>query len=106
MAWGKESRQARGYGAAWDKVRKFVMERDKGLCQPSLRKGLIVRATEVDHIVSKARAKQLGWSQARIDHPDNLQAISSEEHKRKTKEEVGAQYKPKQKIGLDGYPIE
>lgn len=106
MVWGTTSRQARGYGTAWTKVRKVVMERDKGLCQPSLKKGLIVRATEVDHIVSKAKAKRMGWSDARIDHPDNLQAISSEEHKRKTKEEVGATYKPKLQIGPDGWPIE
>lgn len=81
------------------------MERDKGLCQPSLKKGLIVRATEVDHIVSKAKAKRMGWSDARIDHPDNLQAISKDEHLKKTREEVGATYKPKVQIGPDGWPV-
>lgn len=106
MVWGLKSRHERGYGTAWTKVRKIVMERDKGLCQPSLKKGLIVRATEVDHIVSKAKAKRMGWTDAQIDHPSNLQAISAEEHKRKTKEEVGATYKPKPRIGPDGWPIE
>lgn len=106
MTWGTESRQKRGYGYQWEKLRKLVMERDKGLCQPSLREGRVVRATEVDHIVSKAKAKRLGWSQARIDHPDNLQAISKEEHLKKTREEVGSTYKPKVAVGLDGWPIE
>lgn len=82
------------------------MERDKGLCQPSLRKGLVVRATEVDHIVSKAKAKKLGWSDERTNHPDNLQAISKAEHDRKTAEETGGTYRPKVQIGLDGWPIE
>ena len=103
--WGSKSRHERGYGNSWVKVRKIVMERDKGLCQPSLKKGLIVRATEVDHIVSKAKAKRMGWSDARIDHPDNLQAISKDEHLKKTREEVGATYKPKVQIGPDGWPV-
>lgn len=106
MAWGTLSRQARGYGKEWTKLRKLILERDKGLCQPSLRQGRVVIATEVDHIVSKAAAKKLGWTQAQIDHPNNLQAISKDEHLKKTKEEVGATYRPKVIYGLDGWPIE
>lgn len=106
MPWSKESRQSRGYGAEWEKVRKLVMERDKGLCQPSLRKGRVVQATQVDHIVSKAEAKRRGWNQSRTDHPSNLQAISKLEHDRKTTEETGRTYRPKVGIGEDGWPIE
>lgn len=107
MPWGKKSRQERGYGAAWTKVRKIVMERDKGLCQVSLRKGLIVRATEVDHIVSKAEAKRRGWPDEKVDHPDNLQAISKQEHLIKTEAEQGKTKRPpRPKIGPDGWPVE
>jgi 5-methylcytosine-specific restriction protein A len=83
------------------------MERDKGLCQISLKKGLIVRATEVDHIVSKAEGKRRGWTDAQIDALTNLQAVSSEAHKIKTEEEQGKKKRPPlPRIGPDGWPIE
>lgn len=107
MAWGKESRQARGYGAQWTKLRKVVMERDKGLCQVSLKKGRIVRADQVDHIVSKAEGKRRGWTDEQIDALSNLQAISKAEHLIKTEEEQGKKKNPpRPKIGPDGWPIE
>lgn len=108
MAWSKLSRQARGYGAAWDRVRKIVLARDCGLCQCSHCKaaGAIKIATEVDHVVSKAKAAGMKWSAERVDHPSNLQAINSDCHKRKTEEEQGKRLRPKVKIGLDGFPIE
>lgn len=105
--WGSKSRHERGYGYAWTKLRAQIMERDKGLCQVSLKKGLIVRATEVDHIVSKAEARRLGWTQAQMDHPSNLQAISKQEHLIKTEAEQGKKKQaPKPTIGADGWPIE
>jgi 5-methylcytosine-specific restriction protein A len=103
--WPTGSRHARGYGAEWDKLRKAVLRRDNYLCQCAHCKaeGRVTMATEVDHVVSKARAKTLGWSQARTEHPDNLQAINSDCHIRKTQEEQGKTMKPK--IGLDGWAI-
>ncbi len=104
--WGSKSRHERGYGYAWTKLRKIVMERDKGLCQVSLKKGLTVRATEVDHIVSKAEAKRRGWTEEQVNALSNLQAISSHEHKIKTEEEQGKKKNPpKPRIGPDGWPI-
>lgn len=107
MPWGTKSRHERGYGKEWTKLRKLVMERDKGLCQPSLKKGLVVRATEVDHIVSKAEAKRRGWTNAQIDDLSNLQAISKQEHLIKTEREQGKKKNPpRPAIGPDGWPIE
>lgn len=70
------SRHERGYGTAWDKTRARIMKRDTGLCQPSLRHGMVVMAIAVDHIIPKAR----GGS----DDDDNLQAISAAVHAAKT----------------------
>ena len=104
--WPTTSRQSRGYGAEWDKLRLFILRRDYGLCQCDHCKGGKLRATsanEVDHIVSKTKARSLGWTDAQIDGPGNLQAINKDCHKRKTREELGG--KPKPRIGIDGYPM-
>jgi len=105
--WPTESRHKRGYGAEWDKVRKLVLERDGNLCQCRHCKAAsrTTIATEVDHIVSRSIAQVLGWSKARAEHPNNLQAINSDCHARKTQEEQGKTVKPKRHIGLDGFPI-
>jgi 5-methylcytosine-specific restriction protein A len=105
MAWSKESRHKRGYGTAWDKIRERILKRDEGMCQCTDCKGIKRSANEVDHIVSKAKAKRLGWSQARIDAESNLQAINHDCHIKKSAEEQGQALKPKVKIGLDGWPI-
>lgn len=107
MAWSKESRHKRGYGNDWDKLRKQILERDNYLCRCDNCKGGVKRVTtasEVDHIVSKAKAKLLRWTKAQIDSPDNLQAINKECHKAKTILEQGKQYKEKVEIGVDGWP--
>lgn len=74
------SRHARGYGAAWDRTRLRILRRDAGLCQPSLRHGLVVQATAVDHVVPKA--------QGGTEDDDNLQAISATPHAAKTAAEA------------------
>lgn len=107
--WPTTSRQERGYGTEWEKVRKFVLKRDMNLCQCAKCKGgeLELRiATEVHHIVSKAEGARLGWPQARIDHPDNLQAINKQCHMRETAAEQGRILKEKRVIGIDGWPVE
>nr|MCU0920178.1 HNH endonuclease [Burkholderiaceae bacterium] len=50
------SRHARGYGAAWDRLRQLVLRRDAGICQceDCRRTGMLTAAHEVDHIVPKA----------------------------------------------------
>jgi 5-methylcytosine-specific restriction protein A len=106
MAWSKESRQSRGYGSEWVKIRKLVLDRDKGLCQPCLKQNRPTMATQVDHIVSKAKAVALGWTQEQIDDPKNCQSICAPCHAKKTTEETGRTYRPKVQIGLDGWPVE
>lgn len=47
------SRQSRGYGAEWDRLRKVILRRDKGLCQECLRGKRYRPARIVDHIKPK-----------------------------------------------------
>lgn len=101
MAWSRTSRQSRGYGAQWDRLRIAVLRRDNGLCQCDECQGGRVRitpATEVDHIKPKA--------QGGTDDPDNLRAVAHECHLRITAQQMGRTYTPKRAIGLDGFPIE
>lgn len=74
------SRQERGYGAEWEQLRKRILRRDKGLCQPCLKAGHPRPAQAVDHIVPKAEGG--------TDADDNLQAICTECHRAKTAEEA------------------
>lgn len=74
------SRHARGYGSAWDKLRKVILARDCGLCQPCQAKGLTTQGRTVDHRVPKAE----GGS----DDPSNLQTICDDCHRVKTSEEA------------------
>ena len=54
MGWDRAgNRHERGYGAAWVRVRRIAMDRDKHLCQPCLANGRYTPATEVDHITPK-----------------------------------------------------
>jgi 5-methylcytosine-specific restriction enzyme A len=106
MAWSKESRKSRGYGPEWDKLRKTILERDFGICRPCKAKGIIHAGTHVDHIISKAKAKAMGWTKAQIDHPSNLQCINADCHEAKTAEEQGKKIRPKVMIGLDGFPVD
>jgi len=106
MVWGTKSRHERGYGAAWVKLRTKIMTRDCGLCQVCRQAGRVTVATQVDHIVSKANACRMKWSQMHIDAETNLQAICKHCHDVKTQAEQGkAKFAPV-RIGTDGFPIE
>jgi 5-methylcytosine-specific restriction protein A len=76
------SRHARGYGTAWDKLRKLILSRDKGLCQVCLAAGKYRPAKHVDHITAKAFGG--------LDEPDNLQAICPACHAEKTAAEAAS----------------
>ncbi|MGI4937992.1 MAG: HNH endonuclease [Janthinobacterium lividum] len=102
--WSKESRQSRGYGPDWDKLRLVILARDKSICQPCRKRGLIHPGREVDHIISKANAEKMGWSKQQIDSPSNLQTICRAAHVDKTAEEKG--YRVRKQIGADGWPID
>ncbi|MBO9377901.1 HNH endonuclease [Sphingomonas histidinilytica] len=98
-----KSRQERGYGAAWDRTRKRILQRDKHLCQPCLKRGVVRPGPEVDHVTPKAEGG--------TEDDDNLQAICSDCHKRKTAEEAAraqGRRAPRRivAVGLDGWPKE
>jgi 5-methylcytosine-specific restriction protein A len=95
MAWPTTSRQSRGYDAAWDRLRKRILRRDRYLCQPCAREGRVTAATEVDHLKRKADGG--------TDDPSNLEATCSPCHSAKTAAEKGHKIKPR--IGADGWPL-
>ena len=75
--WSRQgSATERGYGYTWQKIRKLVMLRDGGLCQSCLANGIVREATEVDHILPKAKGG--------TDEDHNLQAICKSCHQDKT----------------------
>jgi 5-methylcytosine-specific restriction enzyme A len=94
------TRHERGYGAAWDRLRKSILRRDLYLCQPCERIGRTTPAREVDHIIPKANGG--------TDDDTNLQAICKAHHLEKTQAEAKqAQHGyVKRVIGLDGWPVE
>ena len=81
------SRHARGYGAAWDKLRELVLRRDCGICQPCASEGVIHQGTHVDHIVSKAEWLRAHGSLAGVDDLANLRTICAARHKAKSARE-------------------
>ena len=72
----KGNRHARGYGSAWDKLRKNVLARGMNLCQHCKAQGKFAKATHVDHIKPKSQ----GGSNALT----NLQALCVTCHNHKT----------------------
>ena len=71
-----KTRQERGYGANWDKLRPLILARDKHLCQEHKRQGKPVPATTVDHILAKAKGG--------TDDPANLESLCWACHRKKT----------------------
>ena len=80
-AWDHNGKTAsqRGYGKQWRATRAVIMRRDLGLCQVCKKKGMITKATEVDHILHKAAGGD--------DSDANLQAICHTCHRAKTRME-------------------
>lgn len=74
-----KSRHDRGYGNDWVRLRKQVLRRDGFLCIPCKKAGTLTKATQVDHILNKAK----GGS----DDMYNLQSICDKCHKLKTQGE-------------------
>lgn len=70
------SSHARGYGAAWRKLRIVVMNRDAGLCQPCKAGGRLTTGNIVDHIKPK--------TEGGTDDMGNLQTICKRCHDLKT----------------------
>lgn len=84
---GKTSSE-RGYDYAWQKRRERIMARDGGICQIKGPTCTLV-ASDVDHKVSKAAARETGWSEGQIEDDSNLQAACRTCHKAKTTAERG-----------------
>lgn len=95
------SRQARGYGGGWDKLRLRILERDKYLCQQCLTRGRVTPAREVDHILPKHKGG--------TDALENLSAICKNCHAEKTAKEAaeaqGRTLKKRLKFDSQGFPI-
>jgi len=74
------SSSSRGYGYAWQQLRKQILSRDKGLCQECLRQGKYRPARIVDHIVPK--------SEDGTDDSNNLQSLCQACSDKKTQSEA------------------
>jgi 5-methylcytosine-specific restriction protein A len=97
---GGKSRHERGYGTAWDKLRKVVLQRDRHLCQLCKEAGRVRVGTHVDHILAKAN----GGS----DDLTNLRVVCASCHALKTIHDQGKnpRLRKRRTTGLDGWPIE
>lgn len=84
------SRQARGYGADWDKRRERIRRRASGLCEPCLRIGIVHQGHACDHITSKAEWQRLHGTLDGVDDDSNLQWINRDCHRIKTLAEAAA----------------
>lgn len=93
--WSRASRHERGYGTAWDKLRLRILARDLYLCQHCLTNGRPTQATQVDHIIPKAKGG--------TDDDGNLQALCPECHDQKTASDNGRTQR--RRIGPDGWPV-
>lgn len=71
---------ARGYGSAWQKLRRAVLA-DEPLCRACAAAGRTVAAADVDHIMARARGG--------TDERANLQPLCHACHSAKTRREDG-----------------
>lgn len=96
MTWHRTSRHARGYGAAWDKLRLQILERDHFLCQRCASAGRVREASHCDHRIPRAKGGK--------DDADNLQSLCPECHRAKSIEDAGGT--PRRQFDARGFPIE
>lgn len=81
----RPSPSARGYDWRWQKLRRMQLNAEP-LCRACAAAGLTVPATDVDHIIAKAKGGGDGF--------DNLQSLCASCHSRKTALEDGAFGRP------------
>jgi 5-methylcytosine-specific restriction protein A len=70
--------------------------KENPLCVECEKEGTYVPAVEIDHIIALANGGQ--------ETKSNRQGLCKDHHDKKTK--LDLKYKPKVKIGIDGFPIE
>lgn len=75
----KGSTTERGYGYAWQKLRKQILQRDNYLCVKCGEDGRLAEANEVDHIKAKTHGGTDDWG--------NLQSLCTPCHRIKTSTE-------------------
>jgi 5-methylcytosine-specific restriction protein A len=103
-AWdhGGKSRHERGYGTAWERLRKVILQRDRHLCQLcyAAEPRRVRAGTHVDHILAKANGG--------TDDPANLQTVCASCHSLKTIHDQGKnpRLRKRRATGADGWPIE
>ena len=106
MAWTNGTPAARGYGREWKLLRARILLRDGYVCQCTGCKTAdrVTPATEVDHIIGKAKWHAERGNLDGVDDESNLQAINVECHKIKTAIEAGRRIK----YGFDatGFPLD
>src|SRR5262245_5077333 len=87
----RRSRQERGYGKEWDRLRLEILKRDAYLCrcEDCIAAARIRPASQVDHRISKADWLRRFGTLDGVDDPSNLRAIHSECHERKSIREKG-----------------
>lgn len=98
MSWHRTSRQSRGYGAQWQRVRKEVLERDNYLCQACWRKDRPTPGTEVHHRIPKA----VGGT----DDPSNCETLCRACHLEADAAAQGRTPVKRCRVALDGTLIE
>ena len=85
MSWHRVrgSSTARGYGAAWQRLRVAIIQRDRGLCTVCRASGRVTAGRDVDHITPKARGG--------TDDPGNLRLLCKRCHADATARMHGAE---------------
>lgn len=99
MAWSKTPASARGYGSQHRKNRAYLLASEP-LCRECAKAGRVSAAKIADHVIPLSRGGSNDLA--------NLQPLCKECSDQKTQREAaearGATYRPKLRIGLDGWP--
>ena len=104
MTWHRTSRQSRGYGAEWQRLRKQILARDCYLCQACLRKDRVQLGNEVHHIRPRSQGRTNDPS---IEDPSNLETLCGPCHLQADAVAQGRTLVSKRyRVALDGTLIE
>lgn len=95
----RPSRQSRGYGREWDRLRLVILKRDCYLCQGCARKGRVQSGNEVHHRKPKAAGG--------TDAMDNLETLCHSCHLEADAAALGrSKPRPRRRYDAKGYRIE